>query len=51
LIFEDKVEVPTVLAEGPILPVDEPQSPVHKSPVFNMKNTPGSSSTPPSVSS
>jgi hypothetical protein len=51
LIIEDEVEVPTVLAEGPILPADEPQSPVHRSPVFNRRNTPESSSTPPSASS
>ena len=30
LILEDEVEVPTVLAEGPILPTDEPQSPAHR---------------------
>jgi hypothetical protein len=51
LILEDEVEVPTVLAEGPMLPADEPQSPVHRFPVFNRRNTPGSSSTPPSTSS
>jgi len=45
------VEVPTVLAEGPILPPDEPQSLVHRFPVFNRRNTPGSSSTPSSASS
>jgi hypothetical protein len=51
LILEDEVEVPTVLAEGPILPANEPQSPVQRSPVFNKRNTPGSSSTPSSASS
>ena len=45
LILEDKVEVPTVLVEGSMLPVDEPQSPAHRFPVFNMRNTPESSST------
>ena len=56
-------EVPTVLVEEPIVPADEPQSPVfipaaepqspvHRFPVFNRRNTPGaSSSTPPSTSS
>jgi len=44
LILEDEVEVPTVLAEGPILPANEPQSPVHRFPVFNRRNTPSSSS-------
>jgi len=38
LILEDEVEVPTVLTEGPILPA-EPQSPVHRFPVFNRRNT------------
>lgn len=51
MILEDKVEVPTVLVEGSMLPVDEPQSPAHRFPVFNMRNTPESSSTPPSTSS
>jgi len=51
LILEDEVEVPTVLAEGPILPANEPQSPVHRSPVFNRRNTPESSSIPLSTSS
>jgi hypothetical protein len=51
LILEDEVEVPIVLAEGPILPANEPQSLVHRSPVFNRRNTPESSSTPPSASS
>jgi hypothetical protein len=50
LILEDEVEVPTVLAEGQILPT-EPQSPVHRFPVFNRRNTPESSSTPSSASS
>jgi hypothetical protein len=50
LILEDEVEVPTILAEGPILPA-EPQSPVHRFPVFNRRNTPESSSTPSSASS
>jgi hypothetical protein len=50
LILEDEVEVPTVLAEGPILPA-EPQSPVHRFPVFNRRNTLESSSTPSSASS
>jgi hypothetical protein len=50
LILEDEVEVPTVLAEGPILPA-EPQSPVHRFPIFNRRNTPESSSTPVSISS
>jgi hypothetical protein len=50
LILGDEVEVPTVLAEGPILPA-EPQSPVHRFPVFNRRNTPESSSTPSSASS
>ena len=51
MILEDEVEVPTILAEGPILPV-EPQSPVHRFPVFNKRDTPeSSSSTPPSTSS
>jgi len=45
------MEVPTVLAEGPILPANEPQSPVHRFPVFNRRNTLESSSTPPSTSS
>jgi hypothetical protein len=44
LILEDEVEVPPVLAEGPILPTDEPQSPEHRFPVFNRRNTPESSS-------
>jgi hypothetical protein len=51
LILEDEEEVPTILAEGPILPANEPQSPVHRSLVFNRRNTPESSSTPPSTSS
>jgi hypothetical protein len=51
LILEDEVEVPTVLAEGPILPANEPQSPVRRSPVFNRRNTPESSSIPLSTSS
>jgi len=51
LILEDEMEVPTVLAEGPMLPADEPQIPVHRFPVFNRRNTLGSSSTPPSTSS
>ena len=51
LIPEDEVEVLTVLAEGPILPANEPQSPVHRFPVFNRRNTPESSSTPSSASS
>jgi len=50
LILEDEVEVPTVLAEGSILP-EEPQSPVHRFPVFNRRNTLESSSTPSSASS
>jgi len=50
LILEDEVQVPTVLAEGPILPA-EPQSPVHRFPVFNRRNTLESSSTPSSASS
>jgi hypothetical protein len=50
LILEDEVEVPTVLAEGPILPA-EPQSPVHRFSVFNRRNTLESSSTSPSTSS
>jgi hypothetical protein len=50
LILEDEVEVPTVLAEGTILPA-EPQSPVHRFPVFNRRNTLESSSTPSSASS
>jgi hypothetical protein len=45
------VKVPTVLTEGPILPPNEPQGPVHRSPVFNRRNIPESSSTPPSTSS
>jgi len=44
LILEDEVEVPPVLAEGLILPADEPQSSVHRFPVFNRRNTPESSS-------
>jgi len=44
------VEVPTILAEGLILSADEPQSPVHGSPVFNRRNTLESSPTPPSTS-
>jgi len=44
LILEDEVEVPPVLAEGPILPADEPQSPVHRFHVFNRRNTLESSS-------
>jgi hypothetical protein len=51
LILEDEMEVPIVLAEGPILPANEPQSPVHRFPVFNRRNTLESSSTPPSTSS
>jgi len=51
LILEDEMEVPTVLAKGPMLPADEPQIPVHKFLVFNRRNTLGSSSTPPSTSS
>jgi hypothetical protein len=51
LILEDEVEVPPVLAEGPILPADEPQISVHRFPVFNMRNIPESSSTPASTSS
>jgi hypothetical protein len=41
------VEIPTVLIECLILPVDEPQTPIHRFPVFNKRNTPtlGSSST------
>jgi hypothetical protein len=50
LILEDEVEVPTVLVEGPILPA-EPQSPEHKFPVFNRRNTSESSSIPASTSS
>jgi hypothetical protein len=50
LILEDEVEVPPVLAEGPIVPA-EPQSPEHRFPVFNRRNTPESSSTPASTSS
>jgi hypothetical protein len=49
LILENEVEVPT--AESPMLPADEPQSPVHRFPIFNSRNTSGSSSTPPSASS
>ena len=45
LILEDKVEVPTILVEGSMLPADEPQSPAHRFPVFNRRNTPESSST------
>jgi transposase InsO family protein len=44
LILEDEVEVPPVLAEGPILPADEPQSPLHRFLVFNRRNTLESSS-------
>ena len=51
LILEDEVEVPPVLVEGPILPTNEPQSSVHRSLVFNMRNTPESSSTSRSTSS
>jgi len=51
LILEDKEEVPTVLAKGPILPANEPQSPVHRSPLFNRRNTSESSSTLSSASS
>ena len=51
MILEDEVEVPPVLAEGPILPADEPQISVHRFPVFNMRNIPESSSTPASTSS
>ena len=51
LILEDEVEVPTVVVEGPILPSNEPQSPVHRSPIFNRRNTLESSSTPPSAAS
>ena len=43
MILEDEEEVPTVLAEGPILQVNEPQSPVHRSLIFNRRNTPESS--------
>jgi len=47
------VEVPTILVEGPILPADERQTPIHRFPVFNRRNTPipKSSSTTPLVSS
>ena len=45
LILEDEVEVSTVLTEGPILPAFEPQNPAHRFPVFNKRNTLGSSST------
>ena len=44
LILEDEVKVPPLLAEGPILPADEPQSPIHRFPVFNRRNTPELSS-------
>jgi hypothetical protein len=44
LILEDEVKVPPLLAEGPILPTDEPQSPIHRFPVFNRRNTPELSS-------
>jgi len=40
LILEDEVEVPTVLADGPILLANEPQSPVHRSLIFNRRNIP-----------
>ena len=55
LIFEGE-EVPTVLVEEPIVPAAEPQSPIHRFPVFNRRNTPStstgeSSSTPSSASS
>jgi hypothetical protein len=45
------VEVPTVLAEGLILPANEPQSPIQRSLVFNRRNTSTPSSTPSSASS
>ena len=51
MILEDKVEVPIVLAECPILPVYEPQSPAYRFPIFKKRNTPESSSTPPLASS
>ena len=38
LILEDE-KVPTVLVEGPTLPAGEPQSPVHRFPIFNRGNT------------
>jgi len=38
------VKVPPLLAKGPILPVDEPQSSIHRFPVFNRRNTPELSS-------
>ena len=55
LILESE-EVPTILVEEPIVPAGEPQSPVHRFPVFNRRNTPltstgESSSTPSSTSS
>ena len=52
MILEDEVEVPTILAEGPMLPTDEQQSPVHKFPVFNRRSTsiPGPLSTSTSSS-
>ncbi|KAB5555975.1 hypothetical protein DKX38_006884 [Salix brachista] len=53
LILEDEGEVPTVLAEDPRVPEEEPQSPVHSFPVFNRRNspTPGTSSISPEASS
>jgi len=38
-------EVPKVLIESPILLADEPQTLAHRLPVFNRRNTIGSSST------
>jgi hypothetical protein len=51
LILEDEVEAPKVLIKSPILLVDEPQTLVHRFPVFNRRNTPRSSSTSPLTSS
>jgi hypothetical protein len=44
-------EVPKILIESPILLADEPQTLVHRFPVFNRRNTLGSSSTSPLTSS
>ena len=53
LILEDEAGVPTVLAEDPRVPEEEPQSPVHSFPVFNRRNSPtvGKSSISPKASS
>jgi hypothetical protein len=39
MILEDEVEVPTILIEGPIIQIDEPQILIYRFHVFNRKNT------------